>query len=202
MNLNFETLKLFGGSICENGNLYFLGHRKQTWSIVYRDYTTFETNHYYQIINPLGDSIIQNIYCFRHILEAILFCHCKHEDFFRNALIIITGVENKKGLKSFLLKRYFQKKLFVPKLHLFHYDNNFELTILYLELLDKEISATTISIKNQNYLKIQYKSIQLMLSHEQQTKSMITFLLGINDRTFKVRNYNLSNLIYDTILLW
>ncbi|OCA69126.1 hypothetical protein BBI01_18130 [Chryseobacterium artocarpi] len=202
MYLKLEVLTLFGGRISENGNLYFLGHRKNTWNIIYKDYSSFETAHYYQIINPAGDSIIHNIYCFRFILEAILFYHCRSQDFFRNSVVIITGANNKKALKSLLLKSYLQKKLLVPKLHFFHSSENFELTMFYLELLDKEISASMITAKDHTYLKINYKSIQLMLNNKQQTKSNITYLLGINDRKFKVRNYYLSKLIYDNNLLW
>ena len=202
MLLSLETLKIFQGKISENGNLYFLGFRKNSWTIIYRDGSSLETKSFYQIINHFGDLIIHNIYCFRYILEAMLFLQNKHCDYLRNSLIIITASKNKKEIKSFLFIRYIQKNLVVPKIHLFHSLRNFELTVLYLELLDKGVVSETIQLKGQNYLKIKYKSIQIILDTEQQTKSKILFLLGINDKIFKIRNYDLSHLMSDRNLYW
>jgi hypothetical protein len=83
MLLSLETLKIFQGKISENGNLYFLGFRKNSWTIIYRDGSSLETKSFYQIINHFGDLIIHNIYCFRYILEAMLFLQNKHCDYLR-----------------------------------------------------------------------------------------------------------------------
>ncbi|WP_407848075.1 hypothetical protein [Chryseobacterium sp. KCF3-3] len=202
MQLDLETLQLFEGKISEGGNLYFSGSNENSWCIVYRDFTSIETEDFYKIINPFGDMLIYNMYCFRYIQEAILFFQVKKEGYFRNSRIIISGIKSNQFITSYLHRNYIQNKQNIPKLHFFHSLENFDLVALYLELLDKGITCRIVKYNNKNFLKIQYGSIQIQLGFEQISKSRICFLLGINDQKYSIRNYYLSRYIASQSLLW
>ncbi|MBT2621296.1 hypothetical protein [Chryseobacterium sp. ISL-6] len=202
MQLDLDILHVFEGKINETGNLYFLGNNENSWCIVYPDFTSAQTQEFYKIINPFGDLLIHNMYCFRYIQEAILFFQIKKEDFFRNALIIISGLGSNKFITSFLLRNYIQNKRNIPRLHLFHSAGNFEMTALYLDLLDKGITYRTVKFNGKNFLAIRYKDVQTQISFEQISKSRICFLLGINDRKYSIRNHYLSRYIANQSLLW
>lgn len=202
MQLDLETLQLFEGKISEGGNLYFSGSNENSWCIVYRDFTSAETEDFYKIINPFGDILIYKMYCFRYIQEAILFFQVKKEDYFRNSRIIISGIKSNQFITSYLLRNYIQNKHNIPKLHFFHSLENFDLVALYLELLDKGITCRIVKYNNKNFLKIQYGNMQIQLGFEQISKSRICFLLGINDRKYHIRNYFLSYYIDRQRLAW
>ncbi|MBB4807250.1 hypothetical protein HNP38_002554 [Chryseobacterium defluvii] len=202
MQLDLETLQLFEGKISEGGNLYFSGSNENSWCIVYRDFTSIETEDFYKIINPFGDMLIYNMYCFRYIQEAILFFQVKKEDYFRNASIIISGIKSNQFITSYLLRNYIQNKQNIPRLLFFHSLENFDMVALYLELLDKGITYRMVKYNNKNFLKIQYKDIQIEIGFEQISKSRISFLLGINDRKYYIRNHFLSYYIDRQRLAW
>lgn len=202
MQLDLETLQLFEGKISEGGNLYFSGSHENSWCIVYRDFTSVETEDFYKIINPFGDVLIYNMYCFRYIQEAILFFQVKKEDYFRNSRIIISGIKSNQFITSYLLSNYIQNKQNIPSLHFFHSLENFDMAILYLELLDKGITCRIVKNNDKNFLKIQYGCIQIQLSFEQISKSRICFLLGINDRKYHIRNHFLSYYVDRQRLEW
>ncbi|WP_312299228.1 hypothetical protein [Chryseobacterium sp.] len=202
MQLDLETLQLFEGKISEGGNLYFSGSNENSWCIVYRDFTSVETENFYKIISPFGDILIYNMYCFRYIQEAILFFQVKKGGYFRNALIIISGLGSNQFVITYLIKNYVQNDQNIPRLYFFHSEGNFEMVALYLELLDKKITYRTIKSNEENFLKIWYKSIQIQISFNQISKSKICFLLGINDQKYSIRNHYLPRYIANQSLLW
>ena len=202
MQLDLETLQLFEGKISEGGNLYFSGSNENSWCIVYRDFTSVETENFYKIISPFGDTLIYKMYCFRYIQEAILFFQVKKGDYFRNALIIISGLGSNQFVTFCLRRNYSQKKQKIPRLYFFHSEGNFEMAALYLELLDKKITYRAIKSNEENFLKIWYKSIQIQISFKQISKSRICFLLGINDRKYSIRNHLISQYIGNWSLSW
>lgn len=202
MQLDFDTLKLFEGKISESGNLYFRGNNENSWCIIYPDQTSAQTEGFYQIINPYRDLLIQNIYFFRYIQEAMLLFQSKKEGYFRNSFIIISAMESISFIKNHLFESYIEPKLNIPKLHFFHSLGNFDLVALYLELLNKEINYRVIQSGTQAHLEIRFREIKLQLEFNQISKSRICYLLGINDRNFSVRNHFLSTLVMNQTLFW
>jgi hypothetical protein len=202
MQLDFDTLRLFGGKISEGGNLYFKGDNENSWCIIYSDLTSAQTENFYKIINPYGDLLIQNIYFFRYIQEAMLLFQRKKEGYFRNSFIIISGMESNRFVKSYLFAIYIKPKLNIPKLHFFHSSGNFDLVALYLELLNKEIIYRVIQSGTQTYLEIRFREIKFQLEFDQISKRRLSYLLGINDRKFSVRHHFISTHKIGQNLFW
>lgn len=202
MQLDLDTLRLFGGKISEGGNLYFRGNNENSWSIIYPDLTSTHTEDFYAIINPYGDLLIQNIYFYRYIQDAVLLFQLKKKDYFKNSFIIISGMESNQFIKSYLLERYIEPKLNIPKLHFFHSSGNFDMLALYLELLNREIIYKVIRSEAQVYLEIKFGEIKLQVEFNQISKSRICYLLGINDRNFSVHNHFFSTLMINHNLSW
>lgn len=202
MQLDLDTLDIFGGKISENGNLYFLGEEKRSWHIIYPDLTCLETQNFYKIINPNQDIFIQNLCFFRNVKEAILFFKSKKDGFFKYSLIIICGNQSRKYVKEYLFLNYFARNRCIPKLHFYHSLESFELVSYYLEFLDKGIYSETVQNDKKHYLKIRHQDIQIYLDFNQISKSKIGFLLGINDRKFSIKNHFLSDKIVRQYLTW
>lgn len=202
MQLELDTIDLFGGTISGNGNLYFKGKIKNSWSILYKDLTNVETTDFFLIIKPFDDAMVHQLYFFRNLKEAMLLFQIKNKSYFKNARIVIAGMKSIPFVKTFLQQKFTENKTLLPRLNFFHSPGNFDLVALYLELLDKGISYQTIQIERKIELNIQYKNIEIQLSHHQISKSKICFLLGINDRKFSVRNHFLSSQIINQNLYW
>ena len=202
MQLELDTIELFGGTVCDNGNLYFKGKIENSWCILYRDLTNVETTDFFLIIKPFDDAMVHQLYFFRNLKEAMLLFQIKNKSYFKNARIVIAGMKSIPFLKAFLKQKFTENKTLLPRLNFFHSPENFDLVALYLELLDKGISYQTIHNNGKSFLNIQYKNIEIQLSHQQISKSKFCFLLGINDRKFSVRNHFLSSQIINQNLYW
>lgn len=202
MQLELDTIDLFGGTISSNGNLYFPGEIKNSWCILYRDLTNVETTDFFLIIKPFDDAMVHQLYFFRNLKEAMLLFQIKNKSYFKNARIVIAGMKSIPFVKAFLKQKFTENKMLLPRLNFFHSPEYFDLVTLYLEILDKGISYQTIQIEGKTELNIQYKNIEIQLSHHQISKSKICFLLGINDRKFSVRNHFLYSQIINQNLYW
>lgn len=202
MQLDLDTLDIFGGKISENGNLYFLGAEENSWQIIFPDLTIFETQNFYTMIYPNQDIFVQDIFFFRNVKEAMIFFKSKKVSYFISSLLIICGKKSHKYVKASLFLRYFKERKVFPKLHFYHSPENFELVSLYLELLDKGIYSESVINDEKSFLKIHYQDIRIHLNFNQISKSKIGFLLGINDRKFSVKNHFLSHTIIHQHLNW
>lgn len=202
MQLDLSTIDSFGGKVSENGNLYFPGEIENSWCILYQDLTSVKTENFFLIINSFDNVLIQNIYFFRNLKEAMILFQIKKKNYFINSQIVIAEMKSIPLLKDFLHQDFKENDILIPKLHFFHSSGNFDLVALYLEFLDKGISYQTIQINGKPFLKILYQSIQIELNFEQISKSRIGFLLGINDRKFRVKNHFLSSQIINQNLDW
>ncbi len=202
MQLDLNTIDCFGGKISENGNLYFLGEIENSWSILYQDCSSFETENFFKIINVFDDALIQSFCFFRNINEALLAFQLQKNEKFRNSLIVIGRLKSIPFLKSFLDQLYLREDKISARLNFFHSLGNFDMVALYLEFLEKGIIYEKVQTGGKSYLHIQYKNIDIQLSFGQISKSKICFLLGINDRKFNVRNHFLTQNIISQNLNW
>lgn len=202
MKLDLNTIDIFGGKISDKGNLFFSGEIENSWCILYRDCSSFETENFYKIINLFDDSLIQNFCFFRNINEAILTFQFQKKEKFRNSLIVIGGMKSIPFLKRFLEQHYFTEKKILAGFNFFHSLGNFDMVTLYLEFLEREILYQQVQIEGKSYLNIQYRNIDIQLSYSQISKSKICFLLGINDRKFNVRNHFMFQSIIRQKLIW
>lgn len=202
MQLELDTIDLFGGTISGNGNLYFKGKIKNSWSILYKDLTNVETTDFFLIIKPFDDAMVHQLYFFRNLKEAMLLFQIKNKSYFKNARIVIAGMKSIPFLKRFLEQHYFTEKKILARFNFFHSLGNFDMVTLYLEFLEREILYQQVQIEGKSYLNIQYRNIDIQLSYSQISKSKICFLLGINDRKFNVRNHFMFQSIIRQKLIW
>lgn len=124
MQLELDTIDLFGGTISGNGNLYFKGKIKNSWSILYKDLTNVETTDFFLIIKPFDDAMVHQLYFFRNLKEAMLLFQIKNKSYFKNARIVIAGMKSIPFVKTFLQQKFTENKTLLPRLNFFHSPGN------------------------------------------------------------------------------
>lgn len=201
IKLDIDTIQLFNGNVNEDKCISFHGDKDLTWSILYKqDLSSVKSFDFYKIINPTESKLIFNLYIFNFLTDALLFFKSKSEIFFNNALIVIVDHQSKKEVVQLLRDRLNSFKPISPKLHFYHREEKCDLYLFYLEMLNIDIHYNIKYISDEMYLNIKYKSINLELSFKELTR--LRFFLGINDKTFKIKNNILSYIKTKQIIIW
>lgn len=201
IKLDIDTIQLFKGDISEDKCICFYGEREFTWNILYKqDLSAIRSYDFYQIINPANSQLIQNLYIFNFIVDALIFYRSKHESFFQNSLIVILDHQTKSEVAQILKKRFNDFKGKAPKLHFYHRNEKADLFLFYLEMLGLQLDYKIEYNSNDLLLHIKHKSLSLSLSFRELTR--LRFFLGINDKTFRIKNTVLSLADTKQIINW
>lgn len=199
--LDIDTITLFGGNIDNDNCICFYGDKKDTWSILYkRDLSSVKSLDFYKIINTNNSLLITNIYVFNLLTDAIIFYTTRGTIFFNNALIIIVDHQSKKEVAELLRENLSNSTASNPKLHFYHTKEKADLYLFYLELYGLVFYYQINYLSDKLSLKIQSKKLQLELSFSELNK--LRFFLGINDKTFRIKNNILNKNNINNFIIW
>lgn len=199
VKLDIDTLELFRGVVDDNNCLVFEGEEKYTYFRLDSHHSHSQSSRFYQIVNPSDSTIINNIYVFNLLNDAVVFYSSQLKSLFENALIVILNEATKKEVAEKLLMIFTENRTY-PKLHFYHQPEKADLFLFYLDLLKINLYYNIIYISKDLYLNIQYNSVSLTLSFRELKR--LRFFLGVNDTKFKIKNNVLTARSMNEIISW
>lgn len=198
--IDTETIGLFHCFSIRENALSFYGDKLGSWEVIYKkDLSSVRAGDFYKIINPLATSIIENIYLFNHLTDALIFFYSRKITFFKNALICISDANSNVFIKQYILGIAGNKRKKI-KLHFYHRANSLDLFTLYLDLLSRDISYSPGNDPKNATLHIGYKSSVLVVEFKELWS--LRFLLGIKDNDFRIKNELLKPQKTNIRLIW
>jgi hypothetical protein len=201
IRLDNDTINMFNGDLNEENSICFYGDKDLTWNVIYKqNFAFYKTFDFYKIIKPVNNALVNDIYIFNFLSDALIFYKSKDESFFNYCLIVIVDQQSTKEVAQLLSDILNNLKPRPPKLHFFHRKEKADLYLFYLEMLKIEIHHSIEYISNKLCLSIKYKSLDLVLSFEELNR--LQFFLGINTEKFKVNNNVLSLIDTKKIIIW
>lgn len=198
--IDYSTISLFKGNIEENQNILFDGEEKNSFCILYKDNTIIQSTDFRLIINPLNDTLIDKIYLFSVITDALKFFHKHPLEYFHNSLIIVVDANTKERTINDIKEKYTPKGRRSLKLYLYHRPEKIDLYLLFFKILNPKIEYTYSELSDNFCFNIRYNNNELILPHNKLDST--PYELGLGNNKYKFKNNHLNHQFIFEQIIW
>lgn len=195
VKLDIDTLNVFDFHKEAENRLYFKGHVSGSFcSLNKLDNANDIQPDYYKIVNPTRSPIIDKIYVFKNLKDALMFYSTRKTNYFLNSLIVVTS-NCTEQVTEYLKDHYVFSRKVKRKIICHHIPDDYTLIIFQINLVNSDLYYNIKYNIKDVYLNIANKTNETTLDFRQ-SLAFQDILLGT-----KSKNYFFANRILKTDFL-